>query len=83
MTRAVRVLNEIETRIHELREELEHQAGSQSGGSNNGGSQSRSSGKSSKSSGDDEENGDEEYGHTKGAVRHPESDRRLKANRDD
>ena len=63
ISRAVRVLREIETRIHELYEELEHQ----SGGTGSTGSQSGGE--------------DVEQGH-QGRVKHPESDRRLKQNRD-
>ena len=33
--------------------------------------------------GNNSSRGDEEHGHTKDAVKHPESDRRLKGNRDD
>jgi hypothetical protein len=55
LSRAVRVLNEIEARIHELREELEEQGGSgEEGGSGSG----------------------------RGQVKHPETDGRLKQNRE-
>ncbi len=55
LSRAARVLNEIEARIHELREELEEQSGSGGeGGSGSG----------------------------RGQVKHPETDGRLKQNRD-
>jgi hypothetical protein len=57
LSRAVRVLNEIEARIHELREELEEQGRGSGGGGEGGGS-------------------------GRGQVKHPETDGRLKQNRD-
>ena len=57
ISRAVRVLNEIEARLHELREELEAQGGESGGGANGNGM-------------------------GRGQVKHPETDGRLKQNRD-
>jgi hypothetical protein len=71
ITRAIRVLNEIETRLHELREELEEERGGSSSGSRSG----------SRSSSRDDDDGSS--GEGRGRVLHPETDRRLKQNRDD
>jgi hypothetical protein len=72
ISRAVRVLNEIETRLHELREELQDEQGGLS-------SQSRGSSRTSHREDDD----DDTSNGSRGRVLHPESDRRLKQNRDD
>jgi len=72
ISRAIRVLDEIESRLHELREELEEEGG----GSEAGGRGSRSSRR-------DRDDEDDSSGGGRGRVLHPESDRRLKQNRDD
>jgi len=79
LSRAVRVLNEIESRLHELREELEEQTGGQSGSRS---SRSRSSKSSDSEEGEEGEEDEAEAG-GQGQVKHPETDRRLKQNRDD
>lgn len=71
ISRAVRVLNEIETRLHELREELQDEQG---------GSSSHSRGGSRASQREDD---DDNSSGSRGRLTHPESDRRLKQNRDD
>lgn len=76
LSRAVRVLNEIETRLHELREELSQEQGSSSS--------PRSRSRSSSQYDDDDSDEDSEPVHGgQGRVKNPETDGRLKQNRDD
>ena len=71
ISRAVRVLDEIESRIHELREELE-QGGVATG---RGRKAQRDESNETRDEGSDHE------AHAQGRVKHPESDRRLKNNK--
>ena len=72
INRAVRVLDEIESRIHELREELEQ------GGV--------STGRGGKAKADETTDAHDEAGdhepHAQGRVKNPETDKRVKANKD-
>lgn len=79
ISRAIRVLNEIESRIEELKQELEEQSGSGSGSSTQVSRSSGGRGNSRSSSNEDDE--DETPG-GQGRVKHPETDGRLKQNRD-
>ena len=84
MNRAVRVLNEIETRIHELREELEEKFGGDAppAAGTRRAAGSSAGGKSRAGEADhDEEDGDSQA-HGQGRVKNPETDGRLKQNRD-
>ena len=85
MTKVLRVLNEIEHRIHELREELAEQTGQSleelSGNSSRSRSRSNQSGQSQTSESDEHDDDVEANG--QGRVKHPETDGRLKQNRDD
>lgn len=74
ISRAVRVLDEIESRISELREELEEQ------GHGGGRSSSRSSGSHYRAEEDEDE---EVTSGGQGRVKNPATDGRLKNNRDD
>ncbi len=69
ISKALRVLDEIEHRIHELREELAQQSG-------------ESAGTQARGRQDDAEDGDDTRSHGQGRVKHPETDGRLKQNRD-
>jgi len=70
ISRTIRVLDEIESRLQELREELEESESS-----------SQRSGGSRASNRDDDD--EESSGEGRGRVLHPETDRRLKRNQDD
>jgi len=71
ISRAVRVLDEIESRIHELREELE-QGGVTTGRGRKG---------KNDETHDTHDDGNDVEGNAQGRVKHPESDKRLKGNK--
>ena len=71
--RAVRVLDEIESRIHELREELEQ----------NNLSTARGKKAQRDEPHDATGDGDEHEPHAQGRVKHPETEKRVKANKAD
>ena len=73
ISRAVRVLDEIESRIHELREELEAQ-----------GHVAPTRGKKSQrdAAHEADEDGDEHEPHAQGRAKHPEADKRAKGKAD-
>ena len=73
MTKVLRVLNEIEHRVHELREELAEQTGT----SLDDATPTRGRSRSTQQDDDDTESNGQ------GRVKNPESDGRLKQNRDD
>ena len=74
MTKVMRVLNEIEHRIHELREELAEQTGT---------SIDETPGTRSRSRAGHDDEGDDTESNGQGRVKNPETDGRLKQNRDD